>query len=373
MKEARLQTALLRRSIAAALTAAAAVMLAAAPAQKTRAVIFVMTDGLRWQEVFRGADAALMDQEHGGVKDAGPLRRDYWRETPQDRREALMPFLWRDIAKAGQIFGNRDVGSDSSVTNAFNISYPGYSEALTGFADPRIHSNDAIPNPNVTVLEWLHQKPAYRGRVAAFAGWATFTAILNAGRAGFPVNAGFDPFVPDKTTPRLELLNQLKAEMPRVFEGVPFDSIPFYTALEYLKQKKPRVLFLSLGETDEWAHEGEYAQYLRAAHRVDAYLRVLWETLQSMPEYRGAATLIVATDHGRGDSGNDWKGHGTSLPDSKYNWMAFLGPDTRALGERSCGGPVTQSQIAATLAALLGEDYAGAVPAAAKAIGDVLP
>ena len=366
-------TPLVRRSMAAALLAAAAVMLAAEPANhKTGAVIFVMTDGLRWQEVFRGADAALMDKEHGGVTDAEALRRAYWRDTPQERREALMPFLWRDIAKEGQVFGNRDLGADSSVTNTFNISYPGYNEALTGVADPRIHSNDAIPNPNVTVLEWLNQKPAYRGRVAAFAGWATFAAILNTKRAGFPVNAGFEPFVADEMTPRLELLNQLKAEMPRLFDGVPFDSIPFYTALEYLKQKKPRVLFLSLGETDEWAHQGDYAQYLRAAHRVDAYLRVLWATLQSMPEYRGAATLMVATDHGRGDGGNDWKGHGERLPDSKSNWMAFLGPDTRALGERSRSRPVTQSQIAATLAALLGEDYTASVPAAGKAIGDVL-
>jgi hypothetical protein len=343
----------------------AVLVLAAAPANhKTRAVILVMTDGLRWQEVFRGADAALLNKEH----DAEPLRRSYWRETPQERREALMPFLWRDIAKAGQIFGNRDLQSDASVTNAFNLSYPGYSEALTGQADPRIKSNDPLPNPNVTVLEWLNQKPAYRGRVAAFAGWDLFTSILNAERAGFPVNAGFEPFVPDDPSPRLELLNQLKAEMPRVFDGVPFDSIPFYTALEYIKLRKPRVLFLSLGETDEWAHLGDYSQYLRAAHRMDAYLRLLWATLQTMPEYRGTASLIVATDHGRGDGGDDWKGHGDRLPDSKYNWMAFLGPDTKPLGERSRSAAVTQTQIAATLAALLGEDYPTGKP-----ISDVIP
>ncbi|MGI8992391.1 MAG: hypothetical protein ACR2I2_22775, partial [Bryobacteraceae bacterium] len=41
------------------------------------------------------------------------------------------------------------------VTNGLNFSYPGYSETLCGFADPRIKSNDKVPNPNVTVLEWL--------------------------------------------------------------------------------------------------------------------------------------------------------------------------------------------------------------------------
>jgi len=38
------------------------------PALKTQNVILVMTDGLRWQEVFRGADEKLMNKEHGGVK-----------------------------------------------------------------------------------------------------------------------------------------------------------------------------------------------------------------------------------------------------------------------------------------------------------------
>jgi hypothetical protein len=53
--------------------------------------------------------------------------------------------------------------------------------------------------------------------------------------------------------------------------------------------------------------------------------------------------------------------------------MAFLGPDTKALGERSKIPAVTQSQIAATIAALLGEGYNTAVPQAGKAIRDVLP
>ena len=88
----------------------------------------------------------------------------YWHSTPQERREALMPFLWSTIASQGQIFGNRDLGSESQVTNGLNFSYPGYNETLTGVADPRIHSNDNVPNPNVTVFEWLNAKPAFRGQ-----------------------------------------------------------------------------------------------------------------------------------------------------------------------------------------------------------------
>jgi hypothetical protein len=359
------------RRICPALLFATVLAIAAAPGHATQNIVFVMTDGFRWQEVFSGADPMLMNKE-SGVENPDALKKTYWRETPEARRETLMPFFWTVIAKQGQVYGNRKRGSDAYVTNGLNFSYPGYSETLCGFADPRIASNDKVPNPNVTVLEWLHNKPAFRGKVAAFGAWDTFPAIFNADRAGFPVNAGYDAFTAIPATPQLDLLNRLKAELPPVWEGEPFDAIPFRTALEYVKARKPRVLYLSLGETDEWAHAGHYADYLDSAHRADAFIAILWNLLQSMPEYRGSTTLIFSPDHGRGEAPVQWKDHGEKVPDSKYIWMAFLGPDTRALGERSNVEAVTQNQIAATLAALLGEDYNAAAPRAGKPIADVL-
>lgn len=339
---------------------------------KTENLIFVMTDGLRWQEVFGGADEALMNKENGGVENIEALKKTYWRATPEARRETLMPFVWNTIARQGQLYGNRNKGSEASVTNGKNFSYPGYSETLCGFPDPRIDSNDNNPNPNVTVLEWLHNKPKYRGRIGAFGAWYVFTGIFNAQRCGFPVNAAYAPFTDMKPTPELELLNRLKAEMPRYWAGEPYDAITYYTAMEYLKAKKPKVLFLSLGETDEWAHAGNYTEYLESARRVDDYVKRLWDTVQSMPQYRGKTTLIFVPDHGRGLAPKGWQGHGGGLPDSKYIWMGFLGPDTPALGERTNVPTVTQNQVAATLAALLGEDYNAAQPKAGSPVTEAL-
>ena len=352
------------------LTIVAPVCTRAQTAHKTQNVIFVMTDGMRWQDVFRGADAALMGQA-GAAGSVEELKRLYWRESPQARREALLPFFWQTIAGKGQIYGSRDLGSDAYVTNGKNFSYPGYNETLCGFPDARIRSNDNVPNSNVTVLEWLHRKAAYRGKVAAFGAWMVISSIVNAQRAGFAVNAGYAPFTAPPVTPALELLNRLKNET-YAWDDEVYDSFAFHTALEYLKLNKPRVLYLSLGETDDWAHEGRYDSYLRAAHRVDEYLRELWETVQSMEEYRGKTALIFSTDHGRGEAPVEWKDHGEKIPGSKYIWMAFLGPDTRALGERSKIAAVTQNQIAATLAALLGENYNAAVRKAGQPIRDVL-
>ena len=53
-------------------------------------------------------------------------------------------------------------------------------------------------------------------------------------------------------------------------------------------------------------------------------------------------------------------------------WMAVIGPNTPSLGERTNTAVVTKGQVAATIAALLGEDYAAEVPNAANPVGDMI-
>jgi hypothetical protein len=222
------------------------------------------------------------------------------------------------------------------------------------------------------VLEWLNRKPQFRDKVAAFGAWQVFDGIFNRQRCGFLVNSGYD-LIDEKLShsPQLELLNELKEKSPRVWLDESFDPLPFYTAIEYLKVNKPRVLFIGLGETDNWAHMGSYPEYLNAVHRDDQYLRELWNLLQSMPDYKDQTTLIVLPDHGRG-SGLLWRLHALPVSGAGQTWMAFLGPDTPAWGERRMAAPVTESQIASTIATALGEDYNAEMANAAKPIDDVL-
>lgn len=335
---------------------------------KTQNVVLVTLDGLRWQELFYGADEQLINKESGGVADIAGLKARYWRNTPEERREALFPFFWNILAKQGQVFGNVRKGSIVKVTNGMNFSYPGYNEILTGVPDPRINSNEKRPNPNLNVLEWLHQKPRYKNRVAAFCSWDVFPYILNQERSGLYVNAGPEPVHISPLTERLDLLNHLISETPVLWEGVRYDAFTFYAALEYLKTRKPQVLYIAFDETDERAHEGRYDLYLDTAHRMDTYLEMLWKTLQSLPQYRGKTALIITTDHGRGDTPADWRNHGAQVKGAEYIWVALIGPDITPLGERSDTPALTQSQIAGTLADLLGEDFCSAVPQAGKPI-----
>jgi hypothetical protein len=339
---------------------------------KTKNVILVMTDGLRWEEVFRGLDTTINNKAKGKVENPEELAAKYG-GRPEVSRERLMPFLWTTIARQGQIFGNPLREARSRVTNGLNFSYPGYSETLCGFVDPGISSNAKRPNPNVTVFEWLSRQTEFRSKVAAFGAWDVFPSIFNAERCGFPVNAGYEPFTKIPETPVLTVLNAMKREVPHRWEGEPYDALTFYTALEYLKVEKPRLLFISLGETDEWAHEREYKRYLDSANVVDGFVSTLWKTVQSIPHYKGKTTLIFLPDHGRGATPDNWTSHGQAIAESEFTWMAFMGPDTPALGERSGRPMVEQRQIAATLARLLGVDYQAAQPKAGPPIADVFP
>ena len=330
-----------------------------------RNVIIVMTDGLRWQEVFRGADENLLTtKNYYDDRDVKRVQQKFLAPTPEARRAKLLPFLWGTFIPQGQIYGDNDLGSNAHVTNAFNFSYPGYSETLTGHADPRIDSNDNKPNPNVTVLEWLNQQTTLHGKIAAFGAWEVIAGVVNAGRCGFPVNVSYDPFIVSPTTPAIELLNKVKSDSPRVWDDEVFDAPTFYTAVEYLKLKKPRVMFISLGETDDWAHGGNYGEYLESAQRVDTYLSQLWNQLQSMPEYRDTTTLIFLTDHGRGSGLESWKSHGQKLPESKNIFIGLLGFGIPARGVEQNVPDVTQSQVAATVARSLGLSWNAQEPRA---------
>jgi hypothetical protein len=334
-------------------------------------VLIVTFDGFRPQEMFGGYDAALNTKPAGGVGKPESLAARFDRPTPEARREALLPFVWSVVAREGQILGDAKHRSRVRVTNGLWFSYPGYNEMLAGFADPRVDSNDKKINPNLTVLEWLNQRPAFEGKVAAFASWDVLPFIVAAERSGVYAN-GHGPAVLEPASDRDHLLNAFTEDLPLYWADERFDAATMQGALEYLRTRQPRVLYVMLGETDSWAHGRRYDLYLDAAWRSDRFVRRLWDTAQSLPAYRGKAALVLTTDHGRGALPRDWTDHGEKVPAAEPIWMAVMGPGTPALGVRE-GVQATQSQLAATVAALLGlgEDFRKAQPKAAPPLPDL--
>ncbi len=342
-------------------------------ALKTRNVVLIVLDGVRPEEIFTGAEAALMDAEHGGIwADPNALRHEFWRDDVPARRAALMPFLWGTVAKQGQIFGNQQKGSIGKVTNGQAFSYPGYNEMLTGHPDPRINSNEFGPNPNVTVFEWLNRLPELHGRVSILGTWGTFADIFSEKRSGLYMQAGwrFNAIGPD--SPRRQLLEQLFRTTTRLDEEDLFDSFLQVQLLDYVATSKPRLLFVGYGEADNWAHSGRYDLVLESVHQMDHFIEQLWNRMQEMPDYRGTTTFLITADHGRGHGPVEWKEHGVEEKGSENIWLAVMGPDTPGLGEREAVAQIAQAQIAATVAALLGQDWQKEKPDAAPAIDAVL-
>ncbi|MCC3860253.1 alkaline phosphatase family protein [Pseudemcibacter aquimaris] len=338
---------------------------------KTENVILISLDGMRWQEVFKGVDKRFFDQDkyikYGYTHEN--FKNIYWDNDEDERRKKLFPFIWNVIGKNGQLYGNRDLGSYADLTNKFYFSYPGYNEMLTGFADPRISSNGKILNPNKTFLEWLDEKAPYKGKTAAFASWDVFPYIINQERSDVFLNSDFDDM--EELNSRIKDLNQIQRDTPSPWDTVRLDVFTHEFAVEYMKEKKPRALYISYGETDDFAHDGHYDLYIHAAKRTDDFIRRVWEYVESDPHYAGKTTLLITTDHGRGyDSLENWRHHGEGISpingsgdrDDKHIWMAVIGPDTPANGEMKNTQAIFQNQIAATLMKFLGLEYQGSHP-----------
>jgi hypothetical protein len=328
----------------------------ALPQSKTENVILITFDGLRWQELFSGADSGYMKQQKY-LKDAN-LKEKYWRKDIHERRKALLPFFWGTIASKGQLYGNRTLGSKVNVTNRMWFSYPGYNEILTGKADDKhIKSNDKEYNPNVNVLEFINRQPDFTGKVAAFTSWDVFPYIINDKRSGVFVSSGIVEATGPSLTEKEKMLNQVIRNIPNPLGDIRLDAFTFYYGMEYLKKNKPRVMYFGFDETDDFAHAGEYGAYLNAAHYTDKFIAELWDYLQSDPQYKDKTTLIITVDHGRGTNEEDWKHHGIKIANADEIWLAILGPDTPATGEAKGESQLYQNQVARTLASFLGLDF----------------
>jgi hypothetical protein len=356
------------RGLTGALAAALGLALAVGPAEAAdagRRLVLVTLDGLSWTEVFRGANPERA-ADKAFTEEAGLIRRQFL--DTADPPRALTPFLHEVAARQGVLIGDRDHGSCLAIANANGFSYAGYNELLTGRPDPAIVSNAHGPNRNVTFLEWLNRRPDFKGRVEVVASWEVFGDIVNAARSGLRVNAGWTggegPGAPADVV-------ALQRAAPHLWPSARLDGFTQWWAMQALKTRKPRVLYIAYDETDDFAHDGHYDQTLWAAHRADGFLAEIWRTLQADPAYAGKTTMIITTDHGRGLKGGDsWRNHGPMVTGADETWFAAIGPDVEP-GRKPAGACASSSQVAATALSALGLDWKAFDPGAAAPL-DIL-
>ena len=336
--------------------------------RKTENVILITLDGARLQEVFGGFDVELYKKIQKDA-DKQDLYKKYWSDSNEAEREKLMPFFWQVWMKNhGSIAGNRNLKSEVKTTNNHLFSYPGYSEIVTGEAhDNIINSNKRIQNKFPSFLQFLQKKMNLNSnQVASFASWNVMNEIVTTDTNAFLVNAGYENYV--STDAAAQRLSAQQFETPTPWDSVRHDYYTFRLAMSHLKNFRPRVLHIGLGETDDWAHDGRYDMVINALHRTDKYFRELWEFLENDRQYKGKTSIIVTVDHGRGSTEKDWGDHGKDVPEARCIWIAFVSPDVNLRGEWKDAKTLYQNQIAATLCKLLGFDYAEQNRQAGKAI-----
>jgi hypothetical protein len=325
-------------------------------------VVFLM-DGYRWRELYQGADSSILFDKKYNHDSAWTVTK-YWASTPEERRRKLMPFVWETMASHGQLYGNRAYGNNVNVENKYWFSYPGRSEIFTGYFDSSINSNEYPDNPNANVLEFIDKDASFHGKVVTFSSWDAVARILNRRRNNMLVNIYGEDVVGNNLTPLQREANSWQHLLPDIFgKGERLDAGTYPLAKAYLLANHPRILYIDLGDNDDFAHAGDYGDYLDAAHNADEMFRDIWTTLQSDPFYKDHTALLVFPDHGRGIDA-DWTSHGARVSHSDETYLLAMGSGIAPKGEIKSAGQVYQAQYAQSIAWLLGFHFTAEHPVA---------
>jgi hypothetical protein len=291
------------------------------PAARAERVVLVTLDGVRWQEMFGGVDPDLAEEAQLPRRAVVPS-------------ETLLPNVYRLFFDQGAVVGHPDHGAAFNASGPVFVSLPAYMEMMSG-APSVCLGNDCDEAQTWSLLEEVREQTGVpSGGVAAVASWEKIAQAavtrpdsvwIDAGRKegdAAPAWPGSGPYRPDHYT------------APR--------------ALAYFAAERPRLLWVSLGDADEYAHRGDYRGYLDAIRFADAFLGELAATLDELGEAERTA-IYVTTDHGR--DGN-FRDHGRRA--SQRVWLLARGAGVAARGPVALSEPRYLRDLAPTVLAHLG-------------------
>ncbi len=271
-------------------------------------VILITFDGVRWREVFYGIDTKINNGAGG----------------------TIFSNLWKDLDSKGVTMGDRLRGEDLVVPGSTAWSLPSYQSIMAGSVQFNCLSNECGRIKTETLPDrMIRELKLKREEVATIASWDSIPLAVEQVEGTHFVNAGIKPLIDGISDPELDRLNEAQAkDAPTAWKWARLDKYTMAQGLRYLKVHKPRFLFISLNDTDEWGHLGEYGNYVAALKSYDLWLKEISDTLEGLGDYGKKTTLLVSTDHGRGD-GDNWKHHAASIKESMYIWIHAQSPYTR--------------------------------------------
>ena len=206
-------------------------------------VILLMLDGVRWQEFFHGPDP-LIDPYVEGVSPFRPLL-DFGRNS----------FVYGDLKK----------GHVARVSNLPVLSLPAYQSIMAGKMTA-CRSNSCNRIEVETLQErLLRELSLKKTEVATVASWPKIALSAEKEEGRTFVNAGIQENLITGDDPATIALNEKQRKDTPPWDARK-DDYTFAQAMSVLKFQKPRFLFVSLNDADEFGHAGKYAheQYIAA-------------------------------------------------------------------------------------------------------------
>ena len=306
----------------------------------SRTVVLVAIDGVRWQDVFGGVDARLAAKKG--------LRAD-------ERIDAahLVPNLHRLMTTDGAAIGAPSSAKPMRASGPNFVSLPGYMEMLTGRRDTGCLSNRCGDVRHSTIVDEVAE---HGGLAAAVASWPGILHAVSSARGRVAMSIGLtggdnlSDFESDFDTAAL-LRDDDWAPPRHAARDFRSDLSTGSIACSYLESHRPTFLFVGLGETDAYAHQGSYRGYLRALHQADAIVGRIADEVAVLTASGHPSTLIVTTDHGRSYA---FATHGGSNPESARVWLVAMGAGIEARGATSSAVPRHLSDVSQTVRRMLG-------------------
>ena len=265
-------------------------------------IILFTWDGVRTQEFFKGVDPILRNQ------------------LPESEPESIFKSLWSNQSKQSVIFG---ATQQYQIASHVSVSLPSYQALFTGHANS-CRDNHCGKIQENTFLETIAQTLKLPAKdVAAFASWEGLKSAV-AKDASLITEVIYPEITSFSKDPVLmNLQNQAMKDLPTWLESRK-DQYTFEMGMHYLKNYCPRILYISLVDSDEYGHNGDYPGYVQSLRTYDSYLERIIQTLNQLGDYGKQTTLIVTTDHSRGD-GLKWTNHGSEDPVEKNVFLFMSG------------------------------------------------
>jgi hypothetical protein len=329
------------------------------PAPPDRAAVVVVIDGARWQDVLMGVDAELAAQA---------------RLDPRLANEPTMPRLAELARTRGAVFGAPDSGTVLRASGPNFVSLPGYTEILGGHAPAACGDNQCAATLLPTIADDARAWSDSARDVAIVSSWPDLVRVGALHPKSMVVSGGRslrynEGLLRDDPT-AAELLDRGTGALAWPGEGdYRPDHFTAPLAARYLETARPRFLFVGLGDTDEYAHRGDYARYLDALRYADDVIGGLVDTIDRLGD-RHRTAIYVTADHGRA---TDFRDHGGKWPESSRSWLVAIG-DVEARGTIEARGAAEErhlADIAPTIGAWLG--LPPAQTESGHAIAELLP